>query len=177
MAREAARPRRACGQHEPGLSEQDYPAVAARDAAPQTPISVIRNRPAAEEMTNDISRPLVEFIHRHLRTMDHVEVLLCLYRASDVRSLASIAAETRLPDARAKTVVQDLVGTGLIVASDALFRRVRVDESDSILAELAAAYNSRPVALVRAIYSRPSAIQSFADAFRLRKDKPEGEDQ
>ena len=35
---------------------------------------------------------------------------------------------------------------------------------------LAIAYNERPVTLVRAIYDRPSAIQSFADAFRIRKE-------
>jgi hypothetical protein len=126
-------------------------------------------------MTYGISGPLVEFIHRHLRTMDHVEVLLRLHRAHDVRSLGSIAADTGLTEARTRTVVQELVGTGLIVASDALFKCAHGDERESIIAELGAAYNSHPVALVRAIYSRPSPMQSFADAFRLRKNTTEGD--
>jgi hypothetical protein len=33
-------------------------------------------------------------------------------------------------------------------------------------------YNQRPVTLVRALYARPStAVQSFADAFRLRPEE------
>lgn len=107
--------------------------------------------------------------------MDHVEILLCLHRAHDVRSLASLAAGTRLTETRTAAVVQELAGTGLIVANDTLFKCVRTEGTDAIIAELAEVYNSRPVALVRAIYSRPSPIQSFADAFRLRKDKKEGD--
>jgi hypothetical protein len=128
-------------------------------------------------MAYGISRPLVEFIHRYLRTMDHVEILLCLHRPPEPRSLASLVEDTRLAESRAKAVIQELVTAGLIVASDATFLAVRSDDHESLLAELAEAYNSTPVALVRAIYSRPSPIQSFADAFRLRKDKPEAEEQ
>lgn len=127
-------------------------------------------------MTYGISRPLVEFIHRYLRTMDHVEILLSLHRAGDVRSLARLAADTRLTDARTATVLQELESAGLVVASDALFKCAPMGNSECLLVELAEVYNARPVALVRAIYSRPSPMQSFADAFRFRKDEEEGKE-
>ena len=133
-------------------------------------------RPPAEEMTNGISRPLVDFIHRHLRTMDHVEILLCLHRAREPRSLTSLAADTRLAESRAKTVIQELTNTGLVIASAATLQAARSADHEAVLAELAEVYNSRPVALVRAISSRPTPIQTCADAFRLRKDNPEGEE-
>jgi hypothetical protein len=129
-----------------------------------------------EEMTNGISRALVDFVHRHLRTMDHVEILLCVHRAADSCSMAVITANTRLSDARTRAVVHELVSAGLIAATDGVvFKSVSAPEDQPVLAELAEAYNSRPVALVRAIYSRPSAIQSLADAFKLRKGTEESD--
>lgn len=130
----------------------------------------------AEAMTYGVSRALVEFVHRYLRTMDHVEIVLYLHRAAEPRSITAIASETRLSEPRTKAVVHQLVGAGLIVASGAQFAWTHSSEVEGVVGELADAYNSRPVALVRAIYSRPTAIQSLADAFRLRRDK-EGDDQ
>jgi hypothetical protein len=56
-------------------------------------------------------------------------------------------------------------------------------ELDAAIADLAREYNDRRVAIIALIYSKPSAapsgaaadpLTSFADAFRLRKDKGNG---
>ena len=48
--------------------------------------------------------------------------------------------------------------------------RAASDEHDAHVRTLAQAYNERPVTLIRMIYAlRDPRIQSFADAFKIRK--------
>jgi hypothetical protein len=48
----------------------------------------------------------------------------------------------------------------------------RSPEQDALAAELASLYNRKPRAIMRVILSAPNdRIQTFADAFRLRKDE------
>jgi hypothetical protein len=62
---------------------------------------------------------------------------------------------------------------GLLTERDNRYRYDPSPEFERNVAELADAYNRRPVTLIGAIYRiADSKIQSFADAFKLRKDEP-----
>lgn len=109
--------------------------------------------------------------------MEEVEVLLLLAGESSALSIPEIRQRLRLPASAlpmtsvAQLVVNDLAaeephgGTmryRYAPGTPALRRAVEM---------LSAAYNQRPVTLVRLVYHRPSPAQTFADAFRLRKDE------
>jgi hypothetical protein len=121
-------------------------------------------------MAEELSPQLLAYIHRHCPTMDHVEVILALLSAgTESRALANVAQETRLATETVQRVVDELSSTRAIVG-DADGYRLDGDSSDPLAGkELLLMYHTRPVALVRAIYSRHSPIQSFADAFKLRR--------
>ncbi|NUO63490.1 MAG: MarR family transcriptional regulator [Gemmatimonadaceae bacterium] len=117
-----------------------------------------------------------DLIAHHLPTMEHVEVLLALAAAgAKTRTAGDIATELRGNAASVATRLEDLVASGLVARegpeSDGAFRyapnSVTLRTATTGLAEM---YRTKPVSLVKAIYARPpAAVQSFADAFRVRK--------
>ena len=104
-------------------------------------------------------------------------MLLLLAKAPERRwTAAEIRSELRLPTtALPPKSLTDLEHAGLLGCEDGTPPRYayapRTPELRAGVEALAVAYNERPVTLVRAIYERPSPIQSFADAFRLRQDE------
>ena len=80
---------------------------------------------------------------------------------------AGIEGEER---ARLAKVLRDLEQAKLIRKEDASYSVTRQPRDRAAVEEFAATYNARPVTLIRAIYARPSPLQSFADAFRLRSE-------
>ena len=104
--------------------------------------------------------------------------------AAELRIDAGSAAQrlARLEEgglfARAHPAVGSAGGGGAGEAGPAFRYAPRTEALGRSADGLAAAYNERPVTLVRLLYSRPqppSPVQSFADAFRIRKpDKPGG---
>ena len=69
-----------------------------------------------------------------------------------------------------RVLMEGFVAQGIAVAQgDAFFYRA-AGEVDARVAILAQAYRERPVTLFRVIYAlRDTKVQSFADAFRVRK--------
>ena len=96
----------------------------------------------------DFSDEFCRFVQVHVPSVDQAELLLAEYRSPD---------STRGPEwARFQ---QAFRGAGLTEG-----------EIERHLATLAQAYEERPVTLVRLIYAlRDRSIQSFADAFKLRR--------
>ncbi len=108
--------------------------------------------------------------------MDHVELVVLVFARDESAAwtLEEAAREVRSTPEATRPRLADLVTGGLLECEEtetgsryrfaprtAAFRRA--------VADLRAMYSSRPVSLVRAIYERPpSAVRSFADAFRLR---------
>ena len=112
---------------------------------------------------------------RHLPTVDHVAVLVIL-RAAPERShdATSAAAEARVSEPVAEAVLADLAAAHLVQRDGTGFRFAPDARDRAAVEQLAELYNSRPVSLMRAIYDRPaSSAQSFADAFRIRKQEEE----
>jgi hypothetical protein len=118
-----------------------------------------------------------QLLARHVHTMEHVEVLLLLARSADrALGVEDIRAELRLPGtALPARTFAGLVEGRLISVEPGPPLRYRYDPATPELRRsvelLAAAYNERPVTLIRMIYERPSAAQTFADAFRLRNGR------
>lgn len=108
--------------------------------------------------------------------MDHVELVVLVFAKDESAgwTVEAAAREVKSTPVATRARLDDLVNGGLLECEEtpegdvyrfaprsAAFRRAVTD--------LRTMYSSRPVTLVRAIYERPpSAVRSFADAFRLR---------
>ena len=122
----------------------------------------------------DIPQSARELIQRHLPTMDHVEILMLL-RNERAQSLPAqrVATLIRKPEEMTATCLEALVAAGLAAQlSDGGYRYApRDDAVDDAAESLMRLYNERPVTLVKLLYERPpTAVNTFADAFKLRKD-------
>jgi len=120
-----------------------------------------------------------DLLAHHLSTMEHVEVLLAL--AGDEErawSAGDIAALTHTTPASVTARLEELVAgrfaSSAPSAAGATYRYAPgTPEMRRAVASLEEMYRTKPVTLIKAIYERPaSAVQSFADAFRVRKADP-----
>jgi hypothetical protein len=123
----------------------------------------------------EISRELRELIDRHLRSLDEVEVLLCLYHSrGEGFTVEAVAAKCNKPEEDVAEDLRELTESGFLVLDS--FEKtytysVRNAALNDVVDQLAHLYNERPVSLIHAIYERPStSVRSFAEAFRLRRD-------
>lgn len=123
------------------------------------------------------SQDFLRFLRAAVPTVDAAELLLLLHREPQRWWAGTDAADALTPEARLSEA--DVVRyVGLFQASalvavgpDRRFQyRPASDAVDANVRTLAQAYRERPVTLFRVIYAlRDSRIQSFADAFRLRR--------
>ena len=126
---------------------------------------------AADSLTPAVK----DFIARHVKSVEQLEIL-CLVSAQPTRRW--LAAEVfRAIQSSEKSVsdsLQELHGKGLLTAEGEKAYRFAPNSSELAqqITDLVAAYRGRRVAVIEAIYARPTdAIQNFADAFKLRKEK------
>jgi hypothetical protein len=125
----------------------------------------------------DFSDDFCRFLQTTIPAVDAAELLLLLRRRPETSwSAAGLAAELRpsvpIPDADAAKYLEMFQARGLLAIEDD--GRVRYlpasDELRMYGDMLALAYKERPVTLIRMIYAlRDSRIQTFADAFKLRR--------
>jgi hypothetical protein len=125
-----------------------------------------------------LSADLIDFIRRCIPTYQAAEVLL-FFAAHPERSFSpeDVVVSMRpvvitLP--AAKEYLRLFAAQGLVAEDAGRFAYAprSADLEDSI-GWLAHAYNETPVTLIRVIYQVADAnIQSFADAFKLRRDEP-----
>jgi len=118
---------------------------------------------------------ILEFVSRSFRSVWPLELLLVLYQEPHAgREVEALARELRANVPLVTQGLSNLEAIGLVRAdADRLYR---FDPASSELAEMAreviALYNQKPRAVLRAIFAAPSdRIQTFADAFRLRKGR------
>jgi hypothetical protein len=86
---------------------------------------------------------------------------------------ASLAKALYITPAMAAALLLDLARRGVAVSTEEDFRyQCKSEEVDRIIGKLAKLYEDRRVAVISAIYSKPlNKVQTFADAFRLRKEE------
>lgn len=113
-------------------------------------------------------------IQRHLATMDHVELLTVLRGGRDESfSLSRLAGQIRKPEHLLEHCLEALASAGLVAQlSDRSYRYAAREQTlDGTAEAVIRLYNERPVTLVRLLDERPpTAVNTFADAFKLRKD-------
>jgi hypothetical protein len=122
------------------------------------------------------------FIAAHIESVLQLEVLLLLHaQAPRPWTAAELAQELRIDAAWVAGQLASLADAGVLAATAAggnapQYRyEPRAAELDRAVAGLAREYAARRVTVIGLIFSKPvDKIRSFADAFRLRKDKPDG---
>ncbi len=127
---------------------------------------------------SDLPDDVRRFIASNVSSVAQLEVLLLLRGARD-REWTSDEVSRKLYSAPNGIIRQlnDLVSKGLAYVTHGPDRRFRYrpqpeDEADLIVDRLANLYKERRVAVISLIYSEPiDKARSFADAFRIRKDK------
>jgi hypothetical protein len=90
---------------------------------------------------------------------------------------AEIARQLYIPEDMAVSLLADLARNGFASAASGDAPRYTYPAAnpqlDPLIDELAAVYQERRVAVISLIYSKPiDKVQTFADAFRLRKENP-----
>jgi hypothetical protein len=122
------------------------------------------------------------FVAGQIDSVVRLEILLLLReRAVEEFSAEGVAAALRIDPAWAAPHLSELRAQGLLTCTDGAVPRYRYgpgsDELREVIDELARCYAERRVSMTALIFSKPpDALRSFADAFRLRKDRTEGSD-
>ena len=127
-----------------------------------------------------IPQEVRSLIANHIDSVVQLEILLLLHASPGAEfSGADISTQLRIDAGWAEGQLAELCARGLLKCSDQTPRKYQFGPRDSRLVaatnELARAYSDRRVSIISLIFSKPvDKIQSFADAFRFRKDKSDG---
>ena len=133
-----------------------------------SPALAVRKRAAM--IRDDVLR----FVRGSIKSVWMLDLLLLMRRGGDrAWPLDELARDLRGNRTLVLDVLSGLGKAGLVETDEAGNYRYRPasEETDALVAELERIYKERPLALIREIISTPNEkIQSFADAFRLKKD-------
>lgn len=123
-------------------------------------------------MAAELSATLRAFIDQHMLTLDHVALLVALReQPASAHAPTALAERSRLDRVVVDRVIADLLAAQLVRWEGSEIQYTPPSDQRQIVDELATAYRTMPVTLVRAIYARPNrAARSFAEAFRVRKE-------
>jgi len=126
-------------------------------------------------MSTDLPPTLLEFIRTCIPSYQTAEVLLAIVAHPDrdfgPDEIVSIMRPVDISEPAARRALAILAACGLLRQHAGRFSYSPSPELEPRTQELMRAYNERPVTLIRAIYrNEDRGIQSFADAFKLRKD-------
>jgi hypothetical protein len=128
-------------------------------------------------MVNRFTAELEHFIAQHIESLPHLETLLLLRQEPQRRwTCAELSRQLYIPPDMCDGLVNELVQGGFVARvtdDEAAYQyRPASPDLDRLIGELAAIYQDRRVAVITQIYSRPlKKVQTFADAFRLRKEE------
>jgi DNA-binding IclR family transcriptional regulator len=121
----------------------------------------------------EFSDEFCRFIQLAIPAVDAAELLLVFHRKPEAALNAQEAVAKLGPGiARgdAEKYLSVFVANGLLEPVDGRFRYRLENAAAAHVETLSQAYLQRPVTLIRVIYAlRDSRIQTFADAFKLRK--------
>ena len=120
----------------------------------------------------EFSDEFCSFLKASIPGVDVADLLLLLYRRRDDAFTPEEAVATLGPGvtvADAGRYLESFAASNLAEAAQGRYR-FRDSAQSPMVETLAQAFSRRPVTLVRIIYAlRDSKIQTFADAFKLRK--------
>ena len=118
-----------------------------------------------------------QFIAQQIDSLAQLEALLLMRREAERSwSAADLARTLYLSDEMCRGMFAELERRQFVArnSDDGTFTYSCKDlQADALLGALAGLYQERRVAVISEIYSNPVAkVQTFADAFRLRKEDP-----
>ena len=121
-----------------------------------------------------------DFLIKHIHSVEQLEILLMLHReAGRAWTIEEIANELRSDMQSVQNRLQDLCAQHMLTCtlshdeSHYAFNSSDHDLNRKV-SMLAQVYAERRMSVINLIFSKPiDNIRVFADAFRLRKDKPE----
>jgi DNA-binding IclR family transcriptional regulator len=121
----------------------------------------------------EFSDEFCRFIQVAIPAVDAAELLLVFHRKPDAAFSAQEAVAKLGPGiarSDADRYLEVFASRGLLERVEGKFRYRPENEAATHVETLSQAYLQRPVTLIRVIYAlRDSRIQTFADAFKLRK--------
>ena len=127
-------------------------------------------------MTDDFPLELKQFIAQQVESLAQLEALLILREdAQTPWKSAELCRRLYISPDMCEGILVDLIRRGFAerTAEGAVQYRAPSSDADRLLVDLAAIYQERRVAVITEIYSKPvNKVQTFADAFRLRKEEP-----
>ena len=127
-------------------------------------------------MADDFPAELEQFIAQHIESLAELETLLLMQREPERRwECAEMSRLLYITPDMCSGLVADLERRGFVRRvpdTDDSFHYQPADaDFDRLLSKLSAIYQERRVTVITQIYSRPvKKVQTFADAFRIRKD-------
>jgi hypothetical protein len=121
-----------------------------------------------------IPEQVLQFVRQSIKSVWTLDLMILMRRHKDrAWTPDALAGELRANRALVQEALSSLVAAGILVAEpEGAFRYGPADAAlEDAAAEVERHYIERPLALIRAIVSAPNEkIQSFADAFRFKKD-------
>jgi hypothetical protein len=120
------------------------------------------------------------FIADQIDSVLQLELLLLLHKKRDRDfGAAEVVAELRIDPTWAAAQLEDFCARGILTCAEAPSRRYRYapksPEIDGAITKLDQTYTDRRVSVISLIFSKPTdKLRSFADAFRVRKEKNDG---
>jgi DNA-binding IclR family transcriptional regulator len=126
---------------------------------------------------NGLPADVHRFLHDHIESVEHLEVLLLLSRAPERGWSAAEVAETLYSHPSSiKLRLARLLGQGLLrEIQEGCYRYApRSVGLHTTVQRVAECYHERRVAVITLIASKPlDNVRAFSDAFRIRRNKEE----
>ena len=129
---------------------------------------------------NGVPREVNDFLVDNIDTVLELELLLLL-RAEPARQWTAddLAKELKIDATFAAEQMAKFHQRGLLARTDAPAAAYRYapqsPQLDATVAAVATAYATHRVTIIGLIFSKPTSnLKTFADAFRIRKDKSDG---
>lgn len=130
--------------------------------------------------TQGLSEEIKKFIIEQINSLEQLEILLLLHSHPEREWTAQeVSQELRLSQTSVVDRLADLQSRGLLTAREdsALLYQYQPQKPElrATVDSLARLYPDYRVTVINLIFSKPlDKIQTFADAFKLRKDKDNG---
>jgi hypothetical protein len=125
---------------------------------------------------DDFPPALRQFLAQNIESLAQLETVLLLHRDPQRHWTADqLARELYISAEMCRGICSDLERRRLVArgaAPESYCYSVADPDVDLLVGQLAKAYRERRVAVITAIYSGPvNKVQTFADAFRLRREE------
>jgi hypothetical protein len=116
----------------------------------------------------DIPKNVRQLIARHIDSVQQVEILALMQGAPEREwTVAEISRSLHIAPNACSQWLEAFAAAKLVVRTESGFKHSDRGGAD----HLVECYSRRRLAVIDSIYNKPSSsIQSFSDAFRLRKD-------